>query len=54
MRNLNVVTVHKQSLPSIKTINKGINRLGYLLVDTRIYIGEEIEYKRFWKLMKSC
>lgn len=54
MRNLNIVTVHKQSLPSVKTINKGINGLGYLLEDTRIYVGGEIEYKRFWKLMKSC
>lgn len=54
MRNLNVVTVHKQSLPSIKTINNRINGLGYLLEDKRIYIGGEQEYKRFWKLRKSC
>lgn len=54
MRNLNVVTVHKQSLPSIKTINKGINGLGYLLEDTRIYIGGKKGYKRCWKLTKSC
>lgn len=54
MRKLNVVTVHKKSLPSIKTINKGINGLGYFLMDKRIYVGGETKYKRFWKLMKSC
>lgn len=54
MRNLNVVTVHKRNLPSLKTINKGISGLGYLLEDKRVYVGGEIGYKRYWKLTKSC
>lgn len=54
MRTLNVVTVHKKSLPSLTTISDGINSLGYLLEDKRVYVGGKIGYKRCWKLTKSC
>lgn len=53
MRRLNVVTVHKKSLPTMKTINEYINLLGYTITNKPIYVGGETEYKRCWNLTKS-
>lgn len=55
MKNLGVGKAHKNTLPSLKIINKMVGNLGYKLTnDVRIYVAEEKKHKRIWKLQKDC